>query len=135
MGNNSILKMICFISDYSIWDDTIHEHACKFHKSYSIYPNILLASKITWQKIDEYANLFNPDNIKKSDNDIIADEEDNGGIKSISSFTTSSYSLEFCLDEKANEDYCILIFNEDPTFDGEPCDDDVDEADIYKRIA
>ena len=135
MTNNSILKMICSISDYSTWDDTIHEHACKFFKSYSIYPNILLASKITWQKIDEYANLFKPENIKKSNTDIIDDEENNGDIKSISTFTTSSYSLEFCLDEKANADYCILIFDEDPTFDGEPCDEDVDEVTIYKRIA
>lgn len=136
MKNNSIIKMICFISDYSIWDDTIHEHACKFFDSYSIYPNLLLASKITWQKIDEYANLFNPENIKFSEYDTSNDEVNEEGIKSISSFVTTTYSLEFCLEEKANENYFILIFDEDPIFDGEPYDyEDIDDHIVYRRIA
>ena len=61
--NLKILKMICFINDYEVWDDTIHTHSCKFFKSYSIHPNLMLASKATWNKIDEYANLYNPENM------------------------------------------------------------------------
>ncbi len=127
--------MICFISEYSVWDDTIHEHADKFFNNYSIYPNLMFASKMTWQKIDEYANLFNPENIKLSD-DNIDDEETDEEIKSISTFVSSSYSLEFCLEENVNEDYFILVFDEDPIFDGEPYDyDNIDDVIRYKRIA
>jgi len=90
---------------------------------------------MTWQKIDEYANLFNPENIKLSD-DNIDDEETDEEIKSISTFVSSSYSLEFCLEENVNEDYFILVFDEDPIFDGEPYDyDNIDDVIRYKRIA
>ncbi|MBP7582393.1 MAG: hypothetical protein KBA61_00050 [Spirochaetes bacterium] len=125
-------KIICFINDYMKWDDTIHEHACIFNNIYSVYPNLMLASKTTWKKIDKYANLFNPDNIKASESSIenINLEEE---IKTISCFTTSDYSIEFCFDEKVKEDYFILVFDEEPIFDGEPVDDDTTE--VYRRIA
>lgn len=92
----------------------------------------MLASKTTWKKIDKYANLFNPDNIKASESSIenINLEEE---IKTISCFTTSDYSIEFCFDEKVKEDYFILVFDEEPIFDGEPVDDDTTE--VYRRIA
>lgn len=127
--------MICFINDYAEWDDIIHEHSCIFFKSYSIYPNLLLASKKTWEKIDEYANLYNPENIKPPDqNNIDYNQEDD--LKSISCFVTSEYSLEFCIEEKANENYFILIFDEDPIFDGEPYDyENIDDVITYRRIA
>ena len=133
--NENVFKMICFINDYESWDDTIHEHACKFHENYSIYPNLMLASKVTWDKIDNYANLHNPENIKpldEFDEDFDLDAE----LKSISNFATSDYILEFCIDLNVKEGYFILVFNEEPIFDGEPVEDlDNENREVYKRIA
>ena len=136
MDNNSKMqKMICFIINYEEWDDIIHEHSCKFFENYSIHPNLLLASKITWKKIDKYANLYNPENIKAPDDSIVDDNQDEE-LKSLSCFVTSEYSLEFCLDEKINENYFILVFDEDPIFDGEPYSNvENEDVIIYKRIA
>lgn len=136
MSNNSkIFKMICFIINYETWDDTIHEHACKFYENYSVHPNLMLASKATWEKIDQYANLFNPDNISAEDEKAEETVQD-GDLKSISFFSTPEYSIEFCLDVKVNEDYFILVFDEDPIFDGEPVGVDRNENfEVYRRIA
>ncbi|MBN2771759.1 MAG: hypothetical protein JXR90_13785 [Spirochaetes bacterium] len=171
MNSNSKIKMICFIKDYLCWDDTIHENAFKFHQSYSIYPNIMLASKKTWKKIDEYANLYNSQNIRmdeddegftpygdfdededyticyeeNDDDDDCIEEEDSSAevedvtddeIMALASFETSNYSLEFCMDERATEDYFILVFDDDPVFDGEPYDKEEDgKKNVYRRIA
>ena len=125
--------MISFISDYGSWDDTIHENSLKFHKSYSVYPNLMLASEATWGKIDEYANIYNPEGIKANYDDI---EYDKNGTRSISSFVTEEYCLGFCVDERAGTDYFFLVFDEDPTFDGEPSDAPVfDGRESYRRIA
>ena len=135
MSNISkFLKLSCSISDYEYWDDTIYENALKFHDEYAIHPNILIASKITWDKIDKYANLYHPENIGLMDDDIIDFDEEE--IKTIAGFQTSEYSLAFCLDEKIATDHFILVFDEHPTFDGEPIDElENENAVIYQRIA
>ncbi len=136
MSKNSIFKMICYMSDYTLWDETIHENVLRFHKLYSIYPNIMLASKNTWDKIDEFANLLHPDSIIDSDDYIFDEDMDENGIKPISSFESDDYTLHFCVDEKANENYFFLVFDEDPIFDGEPYEyDESEDVVIYRRIA
>lgn len=125
--------MICFINDYEYWDDIIHEHACTFFENYSVHPNLLLASKTTWGRIDEYANVYNPDNIALSEEGFVCLNDE--GLKSISSFITSEYELEFCLDEKVPEDYFILVFDEAPSFDGEAVEGEDETTGVYRRIA
>jgi len=128
--------MICFIEDYGAWDHTINRHALEFFVSYSIYPNILLASKTTWDTIDSVANQLHPENISHSGMEI-GESEPDGSLRYISSFVTETYSLEFCLDEKVNEGYFVLVHDEHPTFDGEPVEKEreASEAVVYRRIA
>ena len=132
MNTPKTLKMLCFIKNYEFWDGIIHEHSLKFHKTYSVYPNIMLAKQETWDKIDEYANLINPGHITNPGG---AEEVGEDDLKSISTFTTDEYFLEFCLDDKVKDDYFILVFDETPTFDGEPCDFEENDIIKYKRIA
>ena len=63
MEDSGILKLTGIITDFSIWDDTIHIYAVKFHDQYNVYPNILLASDLTYRKIDLYAQMH-PDRIR-----------------------------------------------------------------------
>jgi hypothetical protein len=48
MENSGVLKLTGIITDFSIWDDTIHLTAVKFHDQFNVYPNILLANASTY---------------------------------------------------------------------------------------
>ncbi len=108
----------------------VFNYSIKFYEAFNIYPNLLLAAETTWKKIDHYANLISPVNIYKGPE---TDDEMNEEFKSISSFVTPDFELEFCLDFKIKENYFILIFDEDPSFDGEPVEDP--QQIVYRRIA
>jgi hypothetical protein len=121
MEDDKRLKLTGVITDYSIWDDTIHLTALKFYKQYNVYPNILLANSSTYKKIDLYAQKY-PDRI------IIYDDGDsyetietsNEPYNGLSHFATEDYELEFCIDYDLQEGYFTLLFDDDPDFDGEP---------------
>ena len=133
MNNNGVLKMICYIDDFEEWDDKIYENSIIFFEKYNVYPNILQASKETWNKIDEYANLFNPENLIAEDEKTEENHQD-GEIKSITSFITSNFELEFCINEKIKKDYFIILFDEEPIFDGEEIVNEKKDE-YYQRIA
>jgi hypothetical protein len=138
MEDNGIFKLTGIIVNYSIWDDTIHLNAVKFHDQFNIYPNILLASDSTYRKIDLYAQIH-PDRISTTDDDSnietieTSDEPYNG----LSQFVTEDYELECCLDFDLAEGYFTLIYDETPDFDGEPVEKPDEEENIYtyRKIA
>ena len=116
--NDGRLKMVCHLDDYTVWDDIIDEHVTKFMEKWSIYPNIALSAKETWEQIDAAANFLHPENIGRpiallDSGEIMPD------FCPVSGLTTEDYHIEFCIDEKGKSDYITLIFDEDPTFDGE----------------
>jgi len=122
MEDGGVLKLTGAITDFSVWDDTIHLTAVKFHKQYNVYPNILLACDSTYRKIDLYAQMH-PERIAITDSDNFetietSDEPYNG----LSYFTTEDYSLECCMDYDLQEGYFTLVFDEAPDFDGEPAE-------------
>lgn len=138
MEDKGILKLTGIITDFSIWDDTIHIFAVKFHDQYNVYPNILLASDSTYRKIDLYAQMH-PDRLRVFDEDgssetiETSDEPYNG----LGCFTTEEYELECCIDFDLQEGYFTLIFDEAPDFDGEPVEEPDKQENIYtyRKIA
>jgi hypothetical protein len=132
MEDNGILKLTGIITDFSVWDDTIHMFAVKFHEQYNVYPNILLASDLTYREIDLYGQMH-PDRIRISDDDgsfetiETSDEPYNG----LSCFTTEDYELECCLDYDLSEGYFTLVFDEAPDFDGEPIEKPDEPKNVY----
>jgi len=138
MEDSGILKLTGIITDFSIWDDTIHIYVVKFHGQYNVYPNILLASDLTYRKIDLYAQMH-PDRIRTFD--------DNGSFETIETsnepynglcyFTTEEYELECCLDYDLQEGCFTLLFDEAPDFDGKPIEkpDKQENVYIFKKIA
>jgi hypothetical protein len=128
MEESGILTLTGVITDFSIWDDTIHIFVVKFHKKHNVYPNILLACASTYQKIDLYAQmhpdrLIDPDGIKTI-------ETSNEPYHGISEFLTDDYSLECCMNYNLQEGYFTLIFDESPDFDGEP----IEKPDVIKNV-
>ena len=134
MSNEKKIRMICFILDYKVWDDIIDGFVEKFYANYKVYPNIMLAASRTLEKIDNNANFLQAGKIVLEDPDIEIDEPDT--VKTISSFDGENYMLEFCMDEKLGEDSFVLVFDEDPKFDGLPYYNCVNEkSGNYRRLA
>jgi hypothetical protein len=119
--NSGVLKLAGVITDFSMWDDTIHLSVMKFHSQYNVYPNILLASDFTYRKIDLYAQMH-PNKVVTdgADGNIETIETSNEPYNGLSLFVTEDYELECCMDYDLLEGYFTLIFDETPDFDGEP---------------
>ena len=138
MKDSGILKITGVITDFSIWDDTINQHALIFHKQHNVYPNILLASDFTYRKIDLYAQMH-PDRIRTTD--------DNGNTETLmtsdvpydglSQFVAEDYILECCIKNDLPEGSFTFIFDEAPDFDGEPVEKPDEPANVYtyRKIA
>jgi hypothetical protein len=138
MEDDGIFKLTGIIIDYSIWDDTIHLNAEKFHDQFNIYPNILIASDFTYRKIDLYAQIH-PDRIITTgiDGNIGTIETGDEPYNGLSQFVTEDYALECCIDNDLAEGSFTLIFDEEPDFDGEPVEE-IEEAENvyqYRKIA
>ena len=111
--------------NYDEWDDTLYLKINAFKEERGIYPNIMLARKSTYCKIDKVA-AEHPDRLEW-DGEGDAPDDFEGGL---SCFCTDDFCIEFCLDTE-NElkvDEFKLIFDEDPTFDGE------EEPSTYVRL-
>jgi len=136
--DSGVLKLTGIITDFSVWDDTIHLSVVKFHNQFNVYPNILLANASTYRKIDLYAQMH-PDRIVMADNDgnIETIETSNEPYDGLSCFKTEDYELECCLDYDLQEGYFTLIFDEAPDFDGEPIEEPEERENVYtfRKIA
>jgi hypothetical protein len=136
--NSGVLKLAGVITDFSVWDDTIHLSAVKFHSQYNVYPNILLASDFTYRKIDLYAQMH-PNRIVTTgdDGNIETIETSNEPYEGLSSFVTEDYELECCMDFDLKEGYFTLIFDEEPDFDGERVEELEEQENVYnyRKIA
>jgi hypothetical protein len=133
MEDDDRLKLTGIITDFSLWDDTIHLYTVKFHGQFNVYPNIFLASDFTYRKIDLYAQMH-PNRIRITDNDgsIETIETSNEPYSGLSYFTTEDYELECCLDYDLPEGSFTLIFDEARDFDGEPVDEPEELENVYQ---
>jgi hypothetical protein len=138
MEEDGRLKLTGFITDYSIWDDTIHLLVIKFRDQFNVYPNILLASDFTYRKIDLYAQIH-PNRIMITGDDGIVEtiETSDESYNGLSSFVTEDYELECCLDYDLQEGSFVLVFDEAPDFDGEAVKEDGEGEGVYayRKIA
>jgi hypothetical protein len=133
MEDDKRLKLTGFVTDFSIWDDTIHLSSVKFHNQFNVYPNILLASDCTYREIDLYAQMY-PNRIVIADDDgnIETIETSDELYNGLSHFVTEDYELECCLDYDLQEGSFTLIFDEAPDFDGEPVEKSDEQEMIYQ---
>jgi hypothetical protein len=138
MEEDGRLKLNGIITDYTIWDDTIHLFVVKFHDQFNVYPNILLASDSTYRKIDLYAQMHpNRIMITGDDGNVETIETSDEPYNGLSSFVTEDYELECCMDYDLPEGSFVLVFDEAPDFDGEPVEEDEEVVGVYayRKIA
>ncbi|GHV46111.1 hypothetical protein AGMMS49546_33500 [Spirochaetia bacterium] len=111
-NEGKVFKEFGFIDDYSRWDSIINEKAMRFYALYRVYPNLLLASGATFDRIDDFLRLH-PEHLAYTG------EGEAPDFDGLSTFIDRDYTLEFCLDMDQKDHYFILVFDETPDFDGE----------------
>jgi hypothetical protein len=52
---DGVLKLECFMTNFNLWNDTIHEAVITFYQKSHFSPNILLAGNLAYRQIDLYA--------------------------------------------------------------------------------
>ena len=101
------------------WAEELNSACTSFHNQHGYWPNIILASTITYKRIDLVANT-KQGNIKGDGSagmPIIPD-----GFVSLSGFQGENYSLDMCVDENLPELSFKLVYDSDP--DGEFVEDE-----------
>lgn len=99
-------------TDYSAWADTLYDKVLAFYAERGVYPNLLLTSDKTYDKITEYEQ-------DKPENRVWEGDREAEEFTGFASFSTPEYSLEFCVNNELTTDTFHLVYDEDPTFDGE----------------
>lgn len=112
-------------TDYSAWADALHDKVLDFYEERGIYPNILLTNDATYDKITEYEQ-------DKPENRVWEGDGEPEEFTGLASFTTPDYALEFCVDNEMEADMFRLVYDEDPTFDGEEIPEDSTETYVKK---
>ena len=110
-----ILKKAFSFSLIGYWADELFDASNEFYNEFSIYPNIMSAMPGVYQEIDTL--------ILEDLNNVINDQGEHpkpGSIVSLAAFTTDNCEIEFTLNDITPYPGFLLIYDEDPSFDGEP---------------
>jgi hypothetical protein len=94
------------------WADMVNEKVMDFHRERGHYPNIMLASRKTYDRIDTYCKA-NPENLSW-----VGDGEP-PDFDGLGRFSAVNYHLELCIDENLKGGKVKLVYDETPKFDGE----------------
>jgi hypothetical protein len=117
--HDSRLKLKGFIHDFTEWGTTIYSFVEKFHKKHNVYPNIFLASRATFDKIDFYAQIH-PEIIFILEDDGSSKNIDMNEYSGINRIEFPDCTLDFCIDFEASLGDITLMYDEAPDFSGEP---------------
>lgn len=109
--------------DISSWSHDLYRWSMNFKAINGVYPNILLASGITYSRIDMVANSNGQQKIKNPEG------ENPDGFVAMSGFSTPDFTLEFCIDDRLEANQVKLIFDHGPGGGGEPVDGYEDHLD------
>lgn len=97
---------------YASWADTLHLKILDFKEERRIFPNIMLASQYTYDKIDN--SFGNAENVMREARDEES-FEDYGDFD----FIDGKCALHFCIDDTLKKGEFRLVYDSDPDFDGE----------------
>ena len=110
--------------DYSVWDKTVCKKVRAFKKEKGYYPTAMLARRSTYHKIDKASKKYN-DGCELECQDPWGNcwqeswDDFEGGLSCLG--VRGEFCVTFYVDteKKLPKDVFKLIFDEDPTFDGE----------------
>lgn len=115
-----IIKKTYTFRDYAIWDDELHAAGLDFKEKFQIYPNILIASDTTYNRINLVANQKR-DRLKDENG---ASWSDESGFVDLSTFVDEEWEVDFMQDNGLADDVIVLIYDSDPDDGGEDIPDE-----------
>ncbi|MBF0105472.1 MAG: hypothetical protein HQM16_09115 [Deltaproteobacteria bacterium] len=123
-----IIKKTHSIENWKSWDHEIHHAILAFHSHYSFYPNIMLASDITYNRINIAAKKEDVKNDK-------GEKPDPNMYINLSAFAYKDYHLDFCVDNNLGDKVFSLVYDSEPDGDGdgEPIPEDDALFDEYQH--
>ncbi|MBF0103891.1 MAG: hypothetical protein HQM16_01075 [Deltaproteobacteria bacterium] len=121
-----IIKKTHHIEGWKSWDHEIHHAILAFHSHHSFYPNIMLASDITYNRINMAANKENMENDE-------GERPEANMYVNLSGFATEKYRLGFCVDNTLDDKVFSLVYDTNPDGDGEPIPEDDTLFDEYQH--
>lgn len=97
---------------YASWAEILHMKILDFKEVRRIFPNIMLASRYTYDKIDD--SFGNAENVMRE-----ARAEDSFENYGDFDFIDGDCALYFCIDETLKKGEFHLVYDSDPDFGGE----------------
>jgi hypothetical protein len=113
------------IFNYAKWDDEVFNNVQSFNQNHNVYPNILLANKKTYAKIDGAVKKYGTEKLFYS-----GGEDEMPDFDGLSDFVSDEFTLDFCLDGEMRTNYYKLVYDSAPTFDGEYIEDEKSRVNI-----
>jgi hypothetical protein len=115
--------------DFEFWPRTVHESIDDFLTRFGMHPNIMCAAAEVWRAVDlavqeDLQNVVNDKGEHPGPDDTVE----------LSGFNAPDCHLTFCIHELPAYPAFLLIFDEDPSFDGEPEFVDEDEGSLVAAV-
>lgn len=110
-----VLRRSYVFEDFDQWDDTLFESIEDFADAKGVHPNIMSASMEVYNRIDQVVQNHRDNVFDDSGNHPAEDVE-----FSLAAFTCENATVDFTINEITKSPHFLLIYDEDPEFDGEP---------------
>ena len=101
-------------ADIAEWPHELNDAVLSFEERHGVYPNLISGSEELYRTIDVLVQE-DRENVVNDSREHPPDGED----FELGSFGTEEYSVEFTLSETTSAPDFLLIYDENPSFDGE----------------
>ncbi len=112
---DGILKKSFSFAEFEEWPHELFRATVEFTEEFGVHPNIMSATTEVYQQIDYYVQ-FELENVVNEAGDHPTEEDD---VK-LASFLTADCEVEFTINDMTSFPGFLLVYDENPTFDGEP---------------
>ena len=110
-----ILKKSFSFRLFVCWADELFDASNEFYNEFSIYPNIMSAMPVVYKEIDTLV-LEDLENVVNEQ----GEHPEPGSEVSLAGFSTDEFEIDFTINDITPSPGFLLIYDEDPSFDGEP---------------
>jgi hypothetical protein len=112
---DGILKKSFSFVEFEQWPHELYRATVGFAHEFGVHPNIMSATTEVYREIDFYVQ-FDLENVENENGEHPAEDED----VELASFLTPDCEVEFTINEMTPFPGFLLVYDEDPSFDGEP---------------
>jgi hypothetical protein len=92
------------------WDHQLNKWIQAFKKKFGVYPNIMLASSLTYSRIELVVNARSKEHLHNAD----GMNPSEGEFATMGGFRGVGYEVDFCMEESLAVDSVKLIYDSDP---------------------